>query len=228
MQNNNQSQIASALLLAAVIIGGAILLKDSTPPVKVTENKPTGTASSLVNPITSSDHIRGNPNAKIIIVEYSDLECPFCKVFHFTMKQVLADNSDVAWVYRHYPIPALHTKAIREAEATECAWDQGGNDAFWKYTDELFTRTTSNDGLADSELPRIAAAVGLNVSTFNNCLASGKFTAKIQASIEEGGMMGITGTPTSLIVVNGKIVDTIPGNQPYNVVNERLKEARRY
>ena len=106
-----------------------------------------------IRPVSSEDHILGNKNAKIVIVEYSDLECPFCKVFHNTMHQVVEkSNGDVAWVYRHYPIPQLHKKAFHEAEATECAWEQKGNDGFWKYMDKLFEITTSNDGLDESRL----------------------------------------------------------------------------
>jgi protein-disulfide isomerase len=106
-----------------------------------------------VAPVSPDDHIVGNINAKIIIVEYSDLECPFCKVFHNTMHQVVeANNGDVAWVYRHFPIPQLHPKAFRQAEATECAWEQGGNEAFWKYTDRIFEITPSNNGLLEEEL----------------------------------------------------------------------------
>jgi len=106
-----------------------------------------------LRPVSPDDHIVGNINAKIIIVEYSDLECPFCKVFHTTMRQVMEKgNGDVAWVYRHYPIPQLHPKAFHEAEATECAWEQGGNEAFWKYTNRLFEITPSNNGLDESEL----------------------------------------------------------------------------
>lgn len=106
-----------------------------------------------LKPVSPDDHILGNKKAKIVIVEYSDLECPFCKVFHNTMHQVVEkSNGDVAWVYRHYPIPQLHKKAFREAEATECAWEQKGNDGFWKYMDKLFEITTSNDGLDESRL----------------------------------------------------------------------------
>ncbi len=105
-----------------------------------------------MKPISKDDHIIGNPNAKIIIVEYSDLECPFCKRFHETMHQVIDGNSDVAWVYRHYPIPQLHPQAFHQAEATECAWEQGGNVAFWKYTDMLYKITPSSGNLEDREL----------------------------------------------------------------------------
>ena len=91
-----------------------------------------------IQPISADDHILGNTNAKIIVVEYSDLDCPFCKTFHNTMHQVIKNNPDVAWVYRHYPIPQLHPNAFRKAEETECAWEQKGNDGFWKYADKVF------------------------------------------------------------------------------------------
>lgn len=92
-----------------------------------------------IRPVTSTDHIVGNLNAKIVIVEYSDLDCPFCKVFHNTMHQVVKrNNGDVAWVYRHYPISQLHPNAFKKAEETECAWEQKGNKAFWEYTDKIF------------------------------------------------------------------------------------------
>ncbi len=105
-----------------------------------------------MKPISADDHILGNIGAKIVILEYSDLECPYCKVFHKTMHQVIESNPDIAWVYRHYPIPQLHPKAFHEAEASECAWEQGGNDAYWKYMDKIFEITPSNNGLDVKEL----------------------------------------------------------------------------
>ncbi|HBA46105.1 TPA: disulfide bond formation protein DsbA [Candidatus Nomurabacteria bacterium] len=224
MQNNNQNQVVSAIIIAGVIIAGAILLKGSNPPVA---DAPTANNNNLpisnIRPVSSSDHIIGNINAKIVIVEYSDLECPFCKVFHATMQRVVQNSdSNVAWVYRHYPIPQLHPKAFREAEATECAYDQGGNDAFWSYTDRLFEITPANNGLDAAELPRIAEYVGLNVASFNECLESGKFTSKVQADVDDGVKAGVNGTPSSFILVKGKIIDTIPGAQPYEAVMQRL------
>ena len=228
MQNNDQKQIAGAILIMGVLIAGAILLKGSRPP---TVNAPVANdaknTTSKVRPVSSSDHVIGNLNAKIVIVEYSDLECPFCKVFHNTMHKVI-DNSNgkVAWVYRHYPIPQLHPKAFYEAEATECAWEQGENDAFWKYTDRLFEVTPSNNGLPESELAKIAQYVGLNVTAFNDCLTSGKFKNKIQADIDDGNKAGVNGTPSSFILVKGKLFDSIPGAQPYETVIQKLNQIK--
>ena len=142
------------------------------------------------------------------------------------MHRVIENNKNVAWVYRHYPIPQLHSKAPHEAEATECAWEQGGNDAFWKYTDRVFEVTTSNDRLDSSELPKIAEYVGLNVASFNTCLASGKYKAKVQADVDDGVTMGVNGTPSSFILVNGKVVGTIPGAQPYETVIQKLNAIK--
>lgn len=232
MKKIAKNEIVSAIIVVGFILAGVILLKDSKPPVKVEDtNSMMGDYSyeaGLVRPVAQNEHITGNPDAKVVIVEYSDLECPFCKVFHSTMLQIIDEKGDdVAWVYRHYPIPLLHQKAFREAEATECAWDQGGNEVFWAYTDRIFDITPSNDGLEESDLRDIAEFVGLDMAEFENCLASGKFTAKVQADIDAGTSAGVTGTPSSFIFVDGELVDTIPGAEPYAQVKQKIERALR-
>lgn len=138
--------------IAVDTISGAQPFEKVLAQLKEVADGKKGNIGLEFRPISASDHILGNPNARIIILEYSDLECPFCKVFHATMHRVIKENADIAWVYRHYPIAQLHSKAFREAEATECAWEQGGNETFWKYTDKLFEVTPSNNGLEDSML----------------------------------------------------------------------------
>lgn len=89
--------------------------------------------------VTDEDHIRGNPNAAITIVEYSDFECPFCSRFHPTVKQALVDYGDqVRWVYRHFPLAQIHPNAIPSAEASECVAEQKGNEGFWEFVDAMF------------------------------------------------------------------------------------------
>ena len=101
------------------------------------------TSSELaIAPVDEEDHIRGERDAEVVLVEYSDLRCPYCAQFHETMKQVVDnyEGSEIAWVYRHLPIPQLHPQAPRLAQAAECAADAGGEEAFWSFTDYIFAQ----------------------------------------------------------------------------------------
>lgn len=105
-------------------------------------------------PVTAADHIRGDINAPVKVVLYSDLECPFCKRFHGTMQDIMkAYSTDkVAWVFRPFPIAQLHPKAVKEAEAAECAAEIGGNDAFWKFIDKVEEVTPGNNKLDEAKI----------------------------------------------------------------------------
>lgn len=234
MENNNtnnvngQNKIIAAIIVAGVLIAGAILLKGSTPPAKAIKNEAKSDLNSIaeIRPVALDEHILGNPNAEVFIVEYSDTECPYCKMFHNTMHEVVAGyNGKVAWVYRHYPIPQLHQRAFNEAVATECAWEQGGNDAFWQYTDEIYNRTNSNDSLNPGELPRIAENLNFDVNKFNNCLITQKYSDKVQNDILDGQKVRINGTPNSFIVKDGVVVDIIQGAAPIEDVQSKIDNA---
>lgn len=137
-----------AILVAGAMIAGALYFALRGTPVAA----PTLFTHVLeyVRGPQANDHIRGNPQADIVVVEYSDTECPFCKQFHTTMRDIMdeyGDSGEVAWIYRHFPIPQLHPKAPKEAEALECAAEQGGNDMFWAFADMVYDRTASNNAL---------------------------------------------------------------------------------
>ncbi|MCA9374001.1 DsbA family protein [Candidatus Peregrinibacteria bacterium] len=171
------------------------------------------------------DHIRGDKGSEISLIEFSDFECPFCKNFHGTAKQVL-DNYDgkVNWVYRHYPLSFHDPLATREAIATECANELGGNDKFWEMADLLFDRTTSNGrGLDPKSLPDFAEEIGINKANFEACLESGKFDDHIAQDMSDGAAAGITGTPGN-ILINNKTGETvlIEGAQPLEVLKENI------
>lgn len=160
-----------------------------------------GGGSITIKAVSKDDHIRGEAGAKVTIVEYSDLECPFCKRFHPTLKELLDNNKGkIKWVYRHFPLTSLHSKAPKEAEATECATELGGNDGFWKYTDRLYEITPANNGLDSAQLPQIAQDVGLNRKKFEDCLASGKYAKKVQEQAADAVAAGGRGTPHSVFL----------------------------
>lgn len=208
---------AGGLVAVAIYFGGT----PSRPLTTVADN-PAAEQINLV-PVTEKDHIIGSRSALLVIVEYSDTECPFCKTFHNTMKEVVQTyEGKVAWVYRHFPIVQLHSKAPKEAEATECAAELGGNQVFWNYIDKLLETTKSNDSLDPSELPKIAATVGLDVTAFNTCLSSGKYTEFIKKSVEEAIKTGALGTPYSVIVTQDGQKVLINGAEPLRDVKQKI------
>lgn len=202
------------IVIAGLLIAGAVFLvgRSGTTPV---DNGGKTTAREFD---ATKDHILGNPNAQVKVVEYADLECPHCKVFHSTMHQVMSyygNAGQVAWVYRPFPLASIHSKAPKEAEAAECAAEQGGDTAFFKYVDKLYEVTPGNNGLDLAQLPVIAKDVGLNVDTFNTCLNSGKYAQKVSDSYSEAIAAGGTGTPFTLIMVGTESV-VLNGAQPYD------------
>lgn len=233
-QTNNLT-IPVAIVIAGALIAGAVYLGTSKSGgnVAVNDSQPQPVAQQAGNldqmaKITGSDHIRGNPEAPVKIVEYSDFECPFCKRFHETMKQVTTEYGDqVAWVYRHFPLDQLHpVKARKEAVATECAAELGGNDAFWKYADRFFELTPSNNQTnIDTVLPQIAKEIGLDEAKFASCLASKKYDAHIEENVQNAVATGGNGTPWSIVVgKNGKKYP-LSGAQPYASVKQLIDLA---
>lgn len=228
--------IPLAIIVAGAFIAGALFFAGRSSAPSPTANNDGGdvTNNDLKNmdPVAADDHILGNPNADIVIVEYSDFECPFCKQFHITMQQIINEygvDGRVAWVYRHFPITQLHSRAPKESEASECAWEQGGNEAFWAFADRIFEITPSNNGLDPARLPEIAADIGLNKETFNACLNSGKYSDKVESQFNDAIDTGGQGTPHSIIVTKAGQFIPLSGAQPYgtvkNVVETILAEG---
>ena len=211
----------SILIVVLVIIIGFLLLTRTSPKKEIIKEN----VARDIAPITENDHILGNKNAKVFIVEYSDTECPFCKVFHNTMHRIIVEKGEeVAWVYRHFPIPQLHALAFNEAVATECAFAGGGDEAFWLYTDQIYARTNSNDSLNPDELYKIAKDINLDVAKFTSCLQNQEYKNKVDAHVFDGLQAGVEGTPTSFVVVDGKVVDIIQGAQKYETVIQTINE----
>ncbi|MEX2008443.1 MAG: thioredoxin domain-containing protein [Candidatus Spechtbacterales bacterium] len=218
-----------AILAAGMFIGGGLyfgLAANGMNDQTVSQaGAPTGENDSPIAQnvslasVSAEDHIRGNADAPVKLIEFSDFECPFCQRFHTTMQQIVEEyDGKVAWVYRHYPLVQLHQKAYREAVASECAAELGGNGAFWKFTDRIFEITPANDGLDHTQLPEIAAYVGVDRAAFSACLEGDAHNARIDRDIADAQNARAQGTPYSVVVApNGKTF-VINGAQPYEAV----------
>jgi protein-disulfide isomerase len=173
------------------------------------------------------DHIFGNPDAPVSLIEYSDFECPYCKRFHATARKAVDEyQGKVNWVYRHFPLSFHNPGAQKQAEAAECAAELGGNDGFWAYTDALYERTKSGGrGFPLSALVPLAEELGMDGAEFRACLDSGRHTARVQEDLQEGSRIGVTGTPGNVLLNNetGE-VHMMPGALPYERLSAQLEK----
>lgn len=147
-------------------------------------------------------HIYGSMDAQFTLVEFSDLECPYCKRFHDTPKQ-MADESDgrINWEWQNYPLAFHNPVAEVAAHAAECVGEIAGNKAFWAFTGEWFARTQLN-GQGVEDVERLVQEVGAPLEDYRQCMDSGKYKALIESQAKKGTNMGVTGTPATVVVDN--------------------------
>lgn len=212
-----------AIIIAGVIIAGSVLIGFSWLKGSSTSQ---GTTLAEIPKVTSSDNIRGDSKAKIVVVMYEDYQCPFCgKFFKETeekLKELYVGNNQIALVYRDYAF--LGPESLQSAQAAYCAGDQG---KYWEYHDYLFTHQNGENrgAFSDTNLKGFAKGLALNSASFDQCLDSGKYKQKVLDSTKAGNTAGIDGTPKGFILKKGKTIDTIDGAQPFDVVNQKIQNA---
>jgi protein-disulfide isomerase len=197
-QNEKKNEIFSKKFLSVILVISIftniiVLIKQSNPDI-IDDIQSMFQTIPAPPEVSSKDHIRGNPNAKITIIEYSDFQCYYCIQFDAVMRSIIKE-ADVRWIYRHFPL-GNHEYAGKAAEASECAGEQG---KFWEYADALFAL---KGNFSKEVFIQTAQRTGLNASTFGKCLNSGKHVATIAAHLKEGEDIKIKATPT--FYINGK------------------------
>jgi protein-disulfide isomerase len=220
--------IPASIIVAGFLVAGGLYLgmsSPSSPTAQLAAGDTTGTTDTdngpvatdiNIQPVSSSDHIRGNADAPVKIVEFSDFECPFCDRFHPTLQEVMQDyDGQVAWVYRHFPLDSIHSNARPAAEASECVAALGGNDAFWTFADSLFANQTTGGFTRMGEL---AAQAGVSRTAFDACVLSNQYAQNVSDDLADATASGGRGTPHSVVIApNGKTY-AISGAQPYSAV----------
>ena len=157
------------------------------------------------------DPIYGSADAPVVIVEFSDFQCPYCSRVNPTIEQIKTTYGDkVAIVFRDFPLP-MHKEAPKAGEAAQCANDQG---KFWEYHDKLFANQRA---LANENLKSYASDLGLDAAAFDSCLDSGKYTAEVEADKKAGAAVGVAGTPA--FFVNGQFLN---GARPFDSFKELI------
>lgn len=216
--SNNSHWFGISMVLIGVIVGYGVATSSGGAPVPAnaptaavapSAAAPTLTADDVKPVDLKRDHIRGNRKANIALIEYSDVECPFCVRHHPTAQALIDANDDVMWVYRHFPL-AFHQNATPLAEASECAWEQGGDDAFWAFTDMIFEK-----GADASRIAEYGDASGVDGQKVQDCVDAGTYAQYVQDDMAGGSAGGVSGTPGN-IVLNIKTGETrlVSGAQP--------------
>lgn len=161
----------------------------------------------------NNEKVYGNPDARFKIYEYSDVECPYCKNFFPTPKEVSdLSNGQVSVTWKNFPLGFHDPKATQEAVAVECAFKLKGNRAAWVALDRLFETTRSN-GQASFVLDNFATEMGLDTAQYLNCIADPATIKAVQKDKDQAAAEGVGSTPTTVIV------DTLTGQK------ERLSGA---
>jgi protein-disulfide isomerase/uncharacterized coiled-coil protein SlyX len=171
--------------------------------------------------------VKGNPKAPVVIVEFSDFQCPFCaRFFRESLKQIDADyikKGLARMYYLHLPLQQIHPQAVPAAVASECAARWG---KFWEMHDVLFQNYTM---LAAEDLRRYMGSVGLKPSDYDECVNDNQIVKKIQGDMEKARDLGLTGTPSFVIgltMPDGRIVGKrVVGAQPYTVFKSTIERV---
>jgi protein-disulfide isomerase len=200
--------------------------KDAQMASRADQQRQMAEKAKAVRPVDKTrDHIYGNPDAPVSLIEYTDYECPFCKRFHGTPR-ALVDGSggQVNWIYRHVPGASHNPAAQKEAEAAECSQAIGGKDAFWKFTDAAYARTQSNGKGFD--VKALVSELGLSWPDIERCIGNGTFAKRVNEDLQDAGKIGITGTPASIIRNNQTGESRIAvGNKPLPFLQSLVMEV---
>ena len=147
-------------------------------------------------------HIFGSPQAEFSLVEFSDLECGFCRRLHETPKTLVDQaGGKINWEWQHFPLQFHDPMATKGAEAAECVGEIAGNQAFWAFTGKWFEMSQMN-GQGVEDITLLARLVGTEEKAFTECLASGKYKPLVEKQIEKGIKLGVTGTPATFVIDN--------------------------
>lgn len=202
-----------AIVIAGVIVAAAIVFANQNPATSANATQPTADTASIRLP-SAQDHWLGSPTAPIVLVEYSDFQCPFCSIIHPTLKKITDEsNGQIAWVMRNLPLDSIHPQANPAANAAECIAAQLGNTGFWKFADSIFANQSS---ISSAYYAQLAQQFGADMPQYNACVASSKYQTVIDTDVAEAQVAGASGTPYT-IVLNTKTNKAAPvsGALPY-------------
>lgn len=221
--------LPGAIVLSGAIIAIAVYAVRSNPAISAPERNP-----EIVRPVSPEDHLVGNPEAPVVVVEYADLDSEFTKRFQKAMAQLMTEygpSGQVAWVFRHLPLVDIHRNAGRHAEAAECAAELAGEDAFWRFIDLMHARAPRDTEFDPRGYSDLADQLGISGEALESCVTSGRHAARVEADFKNALDAGADATPYLVLFVEGQDPVTISGSMPYEslkrVIDQKLGQIGR-
>ena len=223
----------STFLLAVVVIIGAFVMFTGKDTTTITGNVPAGTEEPTTAKATvDDDAMIGDKDAPVTIIEFSDYQCPFCRKFwgetYPQIKSEYIEKGKVKLIFRDFPLTSLHPMAQPSAEAAECVREKGGDEAYFKMHDKMFSEQNILDSgsptgavtktavYTNQDLKNWAKYLGYDISS---CLDSGKYKLEVEKDIADAQKAGGSGTP--YFIINGKVLS---GAQPFSVFEKIIEE----
>lgn len=218
-----------AIIVAAIILGGshlgyALLAKPTTAAAPTT--------IFAGRPVDDTDLATDNVKSKVIVMEYSDTECPFCAQLHPTITKLREEYaSKISFVYRYFPLTQIHPHAFEESRAIYCVGKLLGANKRMEYINQMFTEKLNkkNMVLPEGGKEALAKNVGVSEAAFSTCLASQESSDAINASMQDGVTAGVQGTPATFILLKNKkgyeVVSMVDGARPYEYLKAAIDQA---
>lgn len=229
MKDGLQISQSNAIIIAGVIVAGAILFTNyyrpaQAPLAQQAAQQAAQVPTSVNVPApTETDHIIGSPNAPVVLIEYSDFQCPFCAMIHPTLKRIVSEsNGKIAWVMRELPLYQIHPNAEPAALAAECIAEQAGNTGYWKFADTVFANQNS---LGDDLYKQIGQSLNIDMTKYASCVSSKKYQQRIDDESGQASAAGGNGTPFTVVYGNGKQIP-VSGAQPYASIMQVIKQVQ--
>jgi len=235
--NKSQLILPGAILIAAFLISGSLIytnsdkLSDGGGAAQIKQGAENAGEGRLIDVSIDDDAMLGDKDAKVTIIEFSDYQCPFCRIFWkeaFTqIKEQYLNTGKARFVFRDFPL-SFHPSAQVSAEAAECAGEQN---KYWEFHDKIFgEQEKMGQGTiqyTESDIKKWGREIGLNETEFNQCVDSGKYKEEVQKDIADGSAAGVNGVPS--IFINGRFVATSDGQSvgaaPFAVFKAIIEEA---
>ncbi|NCS98589.1 thioredoxin domain-containing protein [Candidatus Parcubacteria bacterium] len=230
MNKNNSLAFALTILISGIVIGGGIFISRTNLLANLFEKEEfVEIKDDKIQPITAEDHIIGNPDADVIIIEYSDFECPYCQEFHTTMRRIIDDygqTGSVAWIYRQAPLEEIHSNARRIALVSECVSEIGGNNMFWNFTNQIFDNAP--ESISESNTNIILENLGLDTEEINSCTEEPETIKKIEDDLKDIEYIKSIdrefGTPYNIVITKTGIQENLSGALPYSLLSDFIQQ----